>query len=178
MTTPTGEIRIVHAGDLSTRDAFKLTWLVGDRSLRLQEIAICDGRVVGSWQYGVEAKGRNWWIDSAYTEVAKRFQRRGLAVRLWHHGIARWRPSRIKASIGTPAGMMFLARMIAELEYSNPSLFLEVKVPPDDHESWTYQKEHAAREKLRELGKAAAASAPKPKPKQLAAGPSLVKAAG
>ncbi len=166
--TAAKSIRIVHAGDLSTREAFALTWLVGETGHRLQEIAICDGRVVGSWIYAVESKGRDWWIESSYTEVARRFRRRGLAVRLWHHGIARWRPlTRIESIIGSREGMGFLARMSAELAYSNPGLFLEVKVEPSDHDSWQAMREWAAHDKLRELGKVA------PKTKRLVAMPTL-----
>lgn len=160
------DLRIVHAGDLTTAQAFALQWQVGALHNRLQEIAICGGRVVGSWEYEVHAKGRNWWIDSSHTEVAKRFQRRGLAIRLWRHGIARWKPTRIAATVGTHEGLCFLARMRAELAYAQPSISLDVKVAPDNYEAWHRYLRIEAHAKLRELGKAAPASA---KQKQLPA---------
>lgn len=151
-------LRIVHAGDLTTAQATSLRWRVGHVSQRFQEIAVADDeKVVGSWMYEhPEAHGRRTWLQSARTDVAKGYQGRGLATRLWFHGIERWNPTRIIASYVSGQGRVFLGRMFAELALRRPLVFLDVNVDKE-HDTWAYEKMYAAERLLKSLGTNAAA---------------------
>lgn len=146
------DIRLVHAGDLTTNQAHALVWNEGSIASRYQELAIAGDRVIGSWQYEIEWHRGRATIDSSHTGVAHRFRRRGIAQTLWMHGMARWKPARIKATIGTDEGRDFLARMMARIAYVSPETFLWVKTRESDTD-WDAQCEYAGRELLRKLGK-------------------------
>lgn len=152
MTRKAIDIRFVHAGDLTTKQAHELAWNEGLISHRYQEIAIVGDRVIGSWQYDIEWHRGACVIDSSHTGVSTRFQRRGIAQTLWLHGITRWRPVQIKATIGTDEGRTFLARMLARLAYVSPKTYLSVKPRTEDADTWESLCDYYAREFLRELG--------------------------
>lgn len=141
-----------HAGDLATSEAHALEWTVGDRNSRHQEIAICNGRVIGAWDYSLESRRRRWAITSAYTEVHARFRRRGIARELWLRGVALWDPCCIEASIASNEGREFLATMEAVLAHRRPKLWLTVTLRSEDKESWQEARAWAAIYYLRELG--------------------------
>lgn len=156
MTRKPIQVRYVHAGDLTTNQAHTLTWTEGTIDCRYQEIAIVGDQVIGSWQYEIQ-----WWrgraiIDSSHTGVATRFRRRGIAIALWMHGIARWKPDTIKALIGTNEGRYFLARMKAQLSYVSPDTFLNVRLREGeggDAACWDSLCEMETCDLLRKLGR-------------------------
>lgn len=146
------EVRFVHAGDLSTADAHKLTWNQGDIGSRYQELAIVGDRVIGAWQYSLEWHRNRARIESCRTDVSTRYQRRGVARMLWMRAVVRWNPSRIEAVISTDQGRDFLARMRAYLALCAPETLLWVKTRSEDAESWDSHCEFWARELLIKVG--------------------------
>lgn len=169
MTRKPIDIKYVHAGDLTTKQALALIWNEGCDGARYQEIAIVGDQVVGSWQYDLEWYRGKVTIDSLHTGVATRFQRRGIAKALWMHGVARWKPTHIKALIGTDEGRGFLASMRAVFSYVSPATFLYVKLRNEEERgTWNSLCEHETRDFLRKLGEQRIATEAK-KPKQLAA---------
>lgn len=167
-------IRIAHAGDLSTAAATNLRWIVGEVGDRFQEIAIADGeRVVGAWIYDhPERHGRGTWVRSIRTDVAKGFQGRGLATRLWFHGIERWKPSRIIASWVSDQGRGFLARMFAELALRAPAIYLDVVHGDKDLDLWNYERAQSAERLLRAIGEGKRAERATPQLTAIAGGKS------
>jgi predicted GNAT family acetyltransferase len=163
------DVRYAHAGDLTTKQVLALTWAEGCDGNRFQEIAIVGEQVIGSWQYEVEWHRGKVTIDSSHTGVATRFQRRGIAKALWMHGVARWKPTQIKAMIGTDDGRGFLASMRALFAYASPSTWLHVQLRNEDERHvWDSLCEHESRDFLRKLGEQRIAIEAK-KPKKLAA---------
>lgn len=168
MTRKPLDIRLVHAGDLPTKEAHALLWSEGELGLRYQELAIVGDQVVGAWQYHVEWQRGKAKIDSSHTGVATRFRRRGIAQALWMHGVARWKPVSIEATIGTDEGRDFLARMMARLAYLSPETRLWVKPRNEDANTWESLCDFYAHELLNRLGKeriAREATKKLPKPK-------------
>lgn len=153
--------RIVHAGDLSTDAIHDLAWHVGTENDRYQEIAIVGDRVIGSWTYGLDYHRGRFRIESHRTDVAKRYQRKGIARALWFNAIERWRPTKIEASIATDEGRAFLARMDAEISYRWPEIFLWVDKRSVDLEVWEGLCWSEARELLRTLGTTKAPARPR-----------------
>lgn len=163
-------IRFVHAGDISTSDAHKLVWNVGEMGCRYQEVAIAGDRVIGSWTYDLEWLRGRARIHSGRTDVTQRFRRKGIARALWFAAVARWNPTRIESTIATDEGRDFLARMTVELAYHAPDLFLWVKTREEDKEVWEELCGWAARSLLQNLGKRDRARAVEAKPLKLIKG--------
>lgn len=167
------DLRIVHAGDLDTNEATGLHWRVSDPNGRFQEIAIVGDKVVGAWVYEhPEARGRGTWMRSIRTDVARGFQGRGLATRLWFHGIERWRPTRLIATYVSGQGRVFLARMFAELAYRKPEIFLDVTINKEDHDLVNYERMYSAQRLLNDIGRAVAAKKATPQLTAIAGGKS------
>lgn len=145
-------IKYAHAGDITTNDAHALAWNVGEIESRYQELAIVNDRVIGSWAYGIEWYRGRPRIFSSRTDVAPRFQRKGIARALWFAGIARWNPSRIEATISTDEGRDFLAHMVAQLAYRTQRTMLWVKQRNEDAAQWEERCGWASQHLLRELG--------------------------
>jgi len=167
------DIRYAHSGDLTTNQAHELEWCEGGIGERYQEIAIVGDRVIGAWSYEPKWERGRLTIDSQHTGVMPRYRRRGVAQALWMHGLARWRPRRIEAMIGTDEGRDFLARMTARLAFAMPDTFLWVKRRDEDRDVWDALCENASRRLLNQLGRDRIA-ATKKLPKTAA--PALLKA--
>jgi hypothetical protein len=153
MEAMTTSVTLRHAGDLTTEQAHALVWNVGEINARHEEIAVVGDRVIGAWTYDVEWHRGRARISSGRTDVTKKFQRKGVARRLWFAGIDRWKPSRIEAIISTDEGFSFLARMHAEIAYRYADTCLWAKRRPEDTPlSWEERTAWEAANLLKRIG--------------------------
>jgi hypothetical protein len=166
----TKDIRYVHAGDISTQQAHELQWNVGEIDQRYQELAIVGESIVGAWSYHVEYHRGRPRIQSARTDVTRRYQRKGVASKLWLIAIARWSPTQINATISTDEGRDFLASMTARISFQAPDCNLFVHTRSEDEEGWNWRCFYEAQHLLRKVGRMANAAAKQAKtPPQLKA---------
>jgi hypothetical protein len=144
------DIRIVCSAQLTREDWLHLSWPQERKDgMKVPEygpfnvFAISGKRIVGYWMFHVNGWQNNKLkqevvnIGSTMTYVARRYRREGLARRMWDHGVAFWRPTRIHATAATPAGWWFLRDAV--LRYHRRGIAVNVHASVDDVSGFSHR---------------------------------------
>lgn len=115
-------VRVVCGHQLSTRQLMYTRWphyrnIAGPQIpycvLALDEAKDALPRVVGWWSFNKPySDARGIVMYSHYTRVQPAYRRDGLAMAMWEAGIKAWQADWVHATVGTPAGLRFLAAAI------------------------------------------------------------------